>query len=248
MTPLVRHFFRIVPFDAQAHWFDLGAMPAEAVGMVLDDAAQQRITHLPFSVCHLVFLDADGDRSFLRLQQGDSRHLIVSGLAEQGSRLVTIDPWVILVLDDGVQIVDRDAQSALQPMQGWRAQAGRAALLIVDTFLRNLASAPTSAFSAEPKPGSFLNAKRARKGLGPATLIWRTVEITQRDGQPETIGAYTPTGRTLRMHDRRGHWRRLSPDRVVWVRPCRIGNPQAGVSLHDYRVRLRDPSGESRSP
>ena len=40
-----------------------------------------------------------------------------------------------------------------------------------------------------------------------------------------------------RLHDRRGHSRRLPDGRIVWVRPCKVGDASRGVVFHDYQVK-----------
>lgn len=48
-----------------------------------------------------------------------------------------------------------------------------------------------------------------------------------------------PTGGTHaspRLHDRRGHLRRLRGGKNVWVRPCKVGDASLGAVFHDYEV------------
>lgn len=43
------------------------------------------------------------------------------------------------------------------------------------------------------------------------------------------------TGRTVALHDRRGHYRRL-PDKTVWVRACKVGSIKNGITIQQYKI------------
>lgn len=48
-------------------------------------------------------------------------------------------------------------------------------------------------------------------------------------------GESTNTGRTVALHDRRGHYRRL-PNKTVWVRACKVGSIKNGITIQQYKV------------
>ena len=54
---------------------------------------------------------------------------------------------------------------------------------------------------------------------------WRTVVIDGKVIKCEHKGG---THASSRLHDRRGHSRRLPDGRIVWVRPARLATPVAG--------------------
>ena len=61
--------------------------------------------------------------------------------------------------------------------------------------------------------------------------------ITPRtDYLPQTSAECRETGRKLRWHERRGHYRCLGDGRKVWIRACHAGNKDLGVIHKDYRI------------
>ena len=43
------------------------------------------------------------------------------------------------------------------------------------------------------------------------------------------------TGRTVSLHDRRGHYRKLST-KTIWVRPCKVGSVENGITIQQYKI------------
>ena len=41
-------------------------------------------------------------------------------------------------------------------------------------------------------------------------------------------------GRT--RHDRRGHWRKHPSGKIIWVKPCKVGDATKGVIFKDYKI------------
>lgn len=241
MTPLVRHFVSMVPDPESMHWFDVGAMPTEIVYLSIDDDLTRLVSRLPFDVCALCFVDAQGEKTFLRLTQGvetDGKTSITAAglvLDKQG-RSHIVQPVAYLVSDAGIALAEkRDAHTPLQPIQDTqRKEQALAVLLVLRRFLSGLDAKASEAYAVAPKK-SFVNTRRAAKGLPPAIWTWRTIRVEPRPAMPNDAAPQQTRG-LVRAHDRRGHWRRLSETHIVWVRPCRVGNPALGESLHDYRI------------
>ncbi len=228
MTPRVRYFVSRVPDPQTFHWFDLGRLPREPVDLGIDARLERLITHLPFPRCALVFVDADGRSTLLSLLEG-AASVTVAGIVDiGGGQHAPIEPLAYVVSEDGVRV----ARPPGVPGTPDRHEQSLAILAVLQGFLRTLDARGDTCWQPTAK-GGFLNAKRAAKGKPPAAWIWRTVRIeASRDAEPQETGQ--PSGRQLRAHDRRGHWRRLGTDRLVWIRACRVGSAQAGVSEHDY--------------
>jgi hypothetical protein len=80
---------------------------------------------------------------------------------------------------------------------------------------------------------TFTNQRKIAQGKTPA-YEWRTVVIEPSKPQPEPKGG---THASPRLHDRRGHLRRLQSGKNVWVKPCKVGDPSRGTIFHDYQLQ-----------
>lgn len=83
-------------------------------------------------------------------------------------------------------------------------------------------------------PLTALNKKRAKAGKFPI-LEYKTLTIIV--DEPRSVN--DPQGgahASPRVHLRRGHIRRITPEKRVWVQPCVVGSNH-GMVLKDYRVR-----------
>jgi len=89
----------------------------------------------------------------------------------------------------------------------------------VEAYIPSLADTPT-------------NRRRAAKGKAPV-YEWRTVTIGPV--KPK-LGSKGGTHASPRLHDRRGHLRKLASGKTVWIRNCKVGHPNKGVIFHDYKI------------
>jgi hypothetical protein len=80
---------------------------------------------------------------------------------------------------------------------------------------------------------SYTNRRKIAAGKTP-TYDWHTVVINGKALKREAQGG---THASPRLHDRRGHSRRLPDGRIVWVRPCKVGDASKGVVFKDYQVK-----------
>lgn len=80
---------------------------------------------------------------------------------------------------------------------------------------------------------TFTNQRKIAKGKTP-TYSWHTVVIDGKSLKCESQGG---THSSPRLHDRRGHSRRLPDGRIVWVKPCKVGSASLGAVFHDYEVK-----------
>ncbi len=92
----------------------------------------------------------------------------------------------------------------------------------------------------EHEPPVRLNKKRVKKGKLPLfsthTLHFAPGSRSDSEEKFQLEGKRNPP----RVHLRRGHIRTCSSGKVVWVQPCAVGNPAAGIVHKDYSI---DPSG-----
>jgi hypothetical protein len=81
-------------------------------------------------------------------------------------------------------------------------------------------------------PQTFTNRRKIAMGKTP-TYDWHTVTIGPKQSKSESQGG---SHASPRLHDRRGHLRRLRNGKNVWVLPCKVGNAALGTVFHDYEV------------
>lgn len=79
---------------------------------------------------------------------------------------------------------------------------------------------------------SFTSRRLQAKGK-PPLFDWHTVKIEPSKPKTAHQGG---THATPRLHDRRGHIRRLPNGKTCWVKPCKVGDASKGVVFKDYEV------------
>lgn len=79
---------------------------------------------------------------------------------------------------------------------------------------------------------TFTNKRKIAQGKLP-TYDWTTVVVTATPPKAEPKGG---THASPRLHDRRGHLRRLRSGKNVWVKPHKVGDATIGTIFHDYRI------------
>ncbi|CAB5220018.1 hypothetical protein UFOVP239_31 [uncultured Caudovirales phage] len=80
---------------------------------------------------------------------------------------------------------------------------------------------------------TFTNRRKIAQGKIPA-YDWVTVTVEPAKSKSEHQGG---THASPRLHDRRGHMRRLSNGKTVWVKPCKVGDVTKGIVFHDYEIQ-----------
>ncbi|MNR71517.1 hypothetical protein D3C71_21460 [compost metagenome] len=87
-------------------------------------------------------------------------------------------------------------------------------------------------------PPEKLNKKRLANGKPPFYEAW-VLDIAPSKGTLAAREGALEPGQRLppRMHLRRGHIRRLAPDRITFVRATTVGSPQQGLVDKQYRVQ-----------
>jgi len=87
-------------------------------------------------------------------------------------------------------------------------------------------------YRAELK-NTFTNRRKIIEGKLP-TYDWTTVWIEPAKPRSEGKGG---THASPRLHDRRGHLRRLASGKNVWVKSCKVGDASKGAIFHDYAIK-----------
>jgi len=79
---------------------------------------------------------------------------------------------------------------------------------------------------------TFTNRRKMQQGKAP-TFDWTTVYIEPAKPRSDSKGG---THASPRLHDRRGHLRRLTTGKNVWVKACKVGDASKGAIFHDYKI------------
>lgn len=80
---------------------------------------------------------------------------------------------------------------------------------------------------------TFTNRRKIAQGKTP-TYHWTTVVIEPAKPRQEDKGG---THASPRLHDRRGHLRRLQNGKTCWVKPHKVGDASKGAVFHDYEIK-----------
>jgi hypothetical protein len=89
----------------------------------------------------------------------------------------------------------------------------------------------TTAHTASVKRG-ITSTRLLSKGK-PPIYEWRTVAIEPSKPKQDSQGG---THASPRLHDRRGHLRKLPSGKTCWVKACKVGDANKGTVFHDYKV------------
>jgi hypothetical protein len=79
---------------------------------------------------------------------------------------------------------------------------------------------------------TYTNKRKMQQGKAP-TYDWTTVYIEPAKLRSDSKGG---THASPRLHDRRGHLRRLTTGKNVWVKACKVGDASKGAIFHDYKI------------
>jgi len=80
---------------------------------------------------------------------------------------------------------------------------------------------------------TFTNQRKIKEGKMP-TYDWTTVVVEATKPKNEHQGG---THASPRLHDRRGHLRRLKTGKTCWIKAHKVGDITKGVVFHDYVIK-----------
>lgn len=232
MTPLIRSMVRSVVETGQdpteLHWFDATGCFADQEEMQQDPLHTMRP---PFEKCMVCWAGKSTNHERMEMHMvtvgTDPEEGIVLSVwrKPQGSELIA-SPMMVYVVDGG--LVKYGPVDENEPIDQRQAQM---VLGFVSAWLGALARR-TDAYTLGIRP-TFTNRRKIAQGKQPS-YEWRTVVIEPRQARAEGLGG---THASPRLHDRRGHLRRLRSGKNVWVRPHKVGSAELGTVFHDYEVR-----------
>jgi len=230
-TPLVRSTMKWMVDGgidiANYHWFDITGLPDQT--MVQQNWLLEY--RPPFEKC-MVCWQAHSKRD----NQIYNLMIMIEGDQPSEGIMVTVfrgklgtDPFVstplVYIIEDGfvrygavdenVVIKEHDGEMTLGFIAGWYRSLAQGCNAYVPSVAQ-----------------TFTNKRKIAQGKLP-TYDWRTVIIEPTKPKSEFKGG---THASPRLHDRRGHLRRLRSGKNVWVRPCKVGDANLGVIFHDYKI------------
>lgn len=223
---VMREFIQANIDPTEAHWFDATGCFADKTYVKQDALLTMRP---PFEKCVVCFEGKSTNHERMRM------HMITAGTdTEEGIFLAVWryapntrpieSPMMVYMVDGVVKYAPVDADENIDE---------RHASMILGFVSAWLASLSRRTESYVPSvQQTFTNRRKIAQGK-PPTYEWRTVivEPTQAK-QPHRGGTHA----SPRLHDRRGHLRRLRSGKNVWVRDCKVGDPSKGIVFHDYKI------------
>jgi len=159
---------------------------------------------------------------------GDPEEGIVLDLSKgQPGKYTTFPPMVYLIEDGQIKYGPVDESDDL-PRD--------VAEIMLATMSKWLESMDTGCESYRPEvKQTFTNRRKIAEGKLP-TYDWHTVIIQPAKPRSEIQGG---THASPRLHDRRGHIRRLKSGKNVWVKAHKVGDASKGYVFHDYQVMTK---------
>lgn len=216
MTPLIREMIPHSPDPTEFMWFDAGNLDwTEHVRVPIDI-----IMKLPFQRTAICAIDCDGIKLAMCLIAGQDS-VTVGGFKINPPNLFR--PFTYFNTPDGLRYYMKDKEISGDSIKPAFRMVVAGLLRIYEQSIGYKAVAAKS----------FINKKRAAKGKPPLTFDWHTVTIEPPTPKSEPQGG---THASPRLHDRRGHWRKMKSGKTVWVKSCKVGDASKGVVFKDYEV------------
>lgn len=213
-------------FDpTEMQWFDISGADL-STGIKIDNLA----THRPPFEKNLVLwagksVNHERYEMMMLASGGDPEEGIVLDLSKgQPGKYTTFPPMVYLI---------EDGQIKYGPVDEGDDLPRDVAEIMLATMSKWLESMDTGCESYRPEvKQTFTNRRKIAEGKLP-TYDWHTVVIQPAKPRSESQGG---THASPRMHDRRGHIRRLKSGKNVWVKAHKVGDASKGYVFHDYQV------------
>ena len=137
-------------------------------------------------------------------------------------------PMLVYIVDDNMVRygpIDEDAKMD--------ESAAKTVLGVLSKWYQSL-SKPCESYTPTLRK-TFTNQRKIAAKKMPS-YDWHTITIGPKQSKADPQGG---THASPRLHDRRGHLRRLRSGKNTWVRPCKVGNAALGAVFHDYEIAAR---------
>lgn len=230
-TPLIRECIRVLcsgDLDpVEMTWFDLSSTDMHTpinTQYIID-------CRPPFEKCMVLHRcsnhHANGSHDFMMFTAGNDPYegIVISAWGGPTGVMPKKLPMMIYKIIDGQikygpvndePIAKDDVDDYLGVLSGWYGSL----LSKCDAYRPTIAK-------------TFTNRRKIAAGKKPS-YDWHTVVIKPQPPKSVSLGG---THASPRLHDRRGHLRKLPSGKSVWVRQCKVGNAALGSVFHDYEVR-----------
>lgn len=216
-------------FDpTEMQWFDISGADL-STGIKIDNLTTHRP---PFEKSLVLWAGQTSSHEryeMMMLAAGDDpEEGIVLDLSKgQPGKYTTFPPMVYAIVDGQIKYGPVDESQDL-PRD--------VAEIMLATMSKWLESMDTGCESYRPEvKQTFTNRRKIAEGKLP-TYDWHTVIIQPAKPRSESQGG---THASPRLHDRRGHIRRLKSGKNVWVKAHKVGDASKGYVFHDYQVMTK---------
>lgn len=230
-TQLVRSTMRFMSGagidPTELHWFDATGMFQDKTHVGSDPLLECRP---PFEKCMVVFegktTSGKPMEMFMTVVGTDPEDgIVMSVWRTPAGGQPTSSPMLVYAIDgsqvrygaidENEQIGEKEAQMILGFVSAWYNSLSQK-VQSYKPILRN----------------TFTNRRKIQQGKAP-TYDWKTVYIEPAKPRSDSKGG---THASPRLHDRRGHLRRLTTGKNVWVKACKVGDASKGAIFHDYKI------------
>ena len=238
MTPLIREMVSINPEASTEYmWFDATEVGGQTSMLPRDDVLA---LPMPFPLCAVALKLDNGDKVLLLVQDRLGARGI-TGWVFRDKEVGQI-PSFVYDLDEPL---DADGTLHIKKIEGENREPTHKT---VQTSVNILSSYLLSIHSPAPIPGytpvdkqKFVNKKRIAKGKAPI-YEWHTVVIEPPKPKVEPKGG---THASPKLHDRRGHYRKLRNGKLAWVKACKVGDASKGTVFKDYTWKSNDATRQA---
>jgi hypothetical protein len=233
MTPLIKSVVRTVieiGFDpAELQWFDLSSI--DGLDSSYFEIKMLETHRPPFEKNMVVWAGKTKNHAYYEFMMtvvgSDPSEGIVINLGKGALGDWFSHPSMVYLVEDG-QI----RYGCLEEKETIPKDVANLILALVSKWYESMDSG-CRAYIPEIK-NTFTNKRKIQQGKKPL-YEWRTVVIEPSQAKRPHQGG---THASPRLHDRRGHIRRLKSGKNVWVRPCKVGDVNLGTVFHDYKIEM----------
>ncbi len=223
MTPLISEMVKLVPEPETAYWFDLGSIAHDWATTQLD---WNSISHMPYQRMCCVFCIPENNTRYVVTMQAINANTIIAAF-------IMAAPGKPTLFSGLHKIAEHEGRVTLQ-VNHTASEKYVIQLSAMLAFVTERVHTMRTAHYPSRRGTAAQQAKRQRHGKAPL-FDWHTVTVA---ASTVPIKAENRGGTHVspRLHDRRGHWRKCSSGKVVWVRNCKVGNASRGVVFKDYKM------------
>jgi hypothetical protein len=229
MTPLIRDWVKAYAMSggdpAEGMWFDISGALHRADVPTLNLTMQE--SRPPFKHCFVACQgkkeNASHEVMMLVMGEDPAEAIVVSARIKIGNRQRQLPKLMYQV---------RDGQIFAEAYEGEISGDDKQMILRLLALWYGALAQGGEGYQATIKQ-SFTSRRLQAKGK-PPQFDWHTVKIEPAKSKADHQGG---THASPRLHDRRGHLRRLKNGKTCWVKDCKVGDASKGVVFKDYEVR-----------